>query len=99
MSYLYCLIVVKTCPHLTAPKDGHMKCYHPDFGTEYENNEEKLPVDTICEFECKNGKMLTGSRQRSCIPLAQWDGLRTICKRNYINKTFCGIKNHSVFLI
>lgn len=74
---------MKTCVRPSTPKDGRMKCFHPDLGKNYGSNEERLPVDTVCGFKCGNGRMLTGSRQRTCIPLAQWDGLRTICKRNY----------------
>lgn len=86
MSFLF---LVKTCTRPPTPKDGRMKCFHPDLGIVYDGNEDRLPVDTVCEFKCGNGRILTGSRQRTCIPLAQWDGLRTICKRNKrINKIY-----------
>lgn len=73
---------MKTCARLPTPKDGRMKCFHPDLNQSYVGNEERLPVDTKCAFKCGNGKIVTGSRQRTCIPLAEWDGLRTICKSN-----------------
>lgn len=74
-------ILVKTCNKLPIPKHGMMKCEQSDLGAVYDNSEANLPVDTVCNFECKNGTLQIGSKQRVCLPIAQWDGLRTICKR------------------
>nr|XP_023016002.1 sushi, von Willebrand factor type A, EGF and pentraxin domain-containing protein 1-like [Leptinotarsa decemlineata] len=71
---------IRTCNRLELPKDGKMKCVHPDIGKEYDNETKKLPVDTVCSFKCPEGKMLIGSKRRTCLPIARWDGLRTLCK-------------------
>ncbi|KAJ8940400.1 hypothetical protein NQ318_009329 [Aromia moschata] len=71
---------VKVCSPLPTPKYGSVKCAHPDLGTEFGKSDKNLPVDTVCNFECGKGKILIGSAQRTCLPLARWDGLRTTCK-------------------
>ncbi|CAG9762396.1 unnamed protein product [Ceutorhynchus assimilis] len=71
---------VKTCNKLATPKYGSVKCEQTDLGVVYEKTEKKLPVDTVCNFTCEKGNSLIGSTQRTCLPIAQWDGLRTICK-------------------
>lgn len=72
---------VRTCPKLTAPEFGSMNCSNSDLGVaRYNDSESDLPVDTVCLFACQRGKTLTGSYQRTCLPLARWDGLKTSCK-------------------
>lgn len=58
-----------------------MNCSHSDI--DIEPDALNLPVDTTCVFECDHGNNRIGSYQRTCLPLAQWDGLRTLCKRNF----------------
>lgn len=79
----YFFLLVKTCASLPIPDGGQMNCFHPDLGLNYDGSEKMLPVDSVCAFNCKNGTKLTGSKLRTCLPLAKWDGLRTTCKRNY----------------
>lgn len=62
-----------------------MSCVHADLGITYNSSINELPVDTVCTFTCGKGRTLVGSRQRTCLPLARWDGLRTSCKRNKKN--------------
>lgn len=75
--------IVKTCDQLKPPQYGSLSCKHTDLDKIYES-EESLPVDTICTFNCAKGKTLVGSSQRTCLPLAQWDGLKTSCKRKFV---------------
>jgi hypothetical protein len=72
---------VKTCTKLIPPAYGSMICSHSDLGITYNDTEQNLPVDTVCTFKCQDGKTLIGSSQRTCLPLARWDGLKTSCKR------------------
>lgn len=72
---------VKTCLPLPSPLHGKITCSHSDLGILYNETEASLPVDTMCTFKCEHGRVLTGSPQRTCLPIAQWDGLRTSCKR------------------
>ncbi|CAH1159654.1 unnamed protein product [Phaedon cochleariae] len=71
---------IRTCNRLEIPKDGKMTCSHPDLGEKYDNTQKKFPVDAVCTFGCPEGKILIGSKQRTCLPIARWDGLRTLCK-------------------
>lgn len=73
------LFLVKTCSKLPAPLYGKINCEHPDLGKTFED-EDDLPVDSICNFSCDSGRSLVGSSVRTCLPLAQWDGLKTSCK-------------------
>ncbi|XP_060530297.1 sushi, von Willebrand factor type A, EGF and pentraxin domain-containing protein 1-like isoform X2 [Cylas formicarius] len=77
---------VKTCSRPAAPKNGHMTCEHADLNITYDGEEKYLPVDTICNFGCEDGRVLIGSAQRTCLPIAQWDGLRSTCKQIKCNK-------------
>jgi hypothetical protein len=61
---------VKACPAPKAPKNGAVTCSNDDY-----------IIDTECDFSCLPGYTLVGSRHRSCLPLARWDGLHTTCKR------------------
>ncbi|XP_017779989.1 PREDICTED: sushi, von Willebrand factor type A, EGF and pentraxin domain-containing protein 1-like [Nicrophorus vespilloides] len=76
---------VKTCNKLQAPPHGSMYCKHSDLGEDF-TAESKLPVDTVCSFACERGRTLTGSVQRTCLPLARWDGLKTACKQIKCNR-------------
>ncbi|KAL1489564.1 hypothetical protein ABEB36_013517 [Hypothenemus hampei] len=71
---------VKTCAKLSVPKHGSIKCEQTDLKVVYNKNEKNLPVDAICSFKCQKGTFLIGSAQRTCLPITQWDGLRTLCK-------------------
>lgn len=75
--------LVKTCNTFLAPEFGSVKCEHPDLGIVYDETEKNLPVDAVCNFECEKGYLLIGSTERTCLPIARWDGLRTLCKRKY----------------
>lgn len=77
---------MKTCPQLSVPKFGKIKCRHEDLDVEYNRSYKKLPVDTVCSFECEKGRFLVGSKKRTCLPLSTWDGLKTTCKGNYCTK-------------
>nr|XP_022902897.1 sushi, von Willebrand factor type A, EGF and pentraxin domain-containing protein 1-like isoform X2 [Onthophagus taurus] len=77
--------LVKTCEALQTPLHGNMTCKHQELETTY-TNEPKLPVDTVCSFSCDQGRTLLGSKQRTCLPLAHWDGLKTSCKLVKCNK-------------
>lgn len=39
---------------------------------------------TICTSRCEPGYSLVGTRDRKCLPIAQWDGLSASCIREYI---------------
>lgn len=78
---------VKTCDRPKAPQFGSVTCKHDDLDIVYES-EENLPVDTICTFTCDKGRTLIGSSERTCLPLAQWDGLKASCKRK-TNEVIC----------
>ncbi|KAI4463058.1 complement component-related sushi domain-containing [Holotrichia oblita] len=76
---------IKSCEALTPPSHGTMTCQHSDLDETY-TNEPEFPVDTVCSFACERGRTLVGSRQRTCLPLAHWDGLKTSCKQVKCNK-------------
>ncbi|KAK7501166.1 hypothetical protein BaRGS_00007651, partial [Batillaria attramentaria] len=61
--------VLKTCPALPAPKNGHMVCTTDDF---------RYP--TVCRFTCQAGYQLLGSRKRSCLAIAFWTGIAARCR-------------------
>ncbi|KAK4887668.1 hypothetical protein RN001_003939 [Aquatica leii] len=77
---------VKTCKSLPTPAHGSISCAHADLGTKYKNSEPDMPVDTVCSFSCNKGYSLIGSAHRTCLPLAQWDGLKVSCKQIKCNK-------------
>ncbi|KAK5644039.1 hypothetical protein RI129_007884 [Pyrocoelia pectoralis] len=77
---------VKTCSALSAPSHGFISCEHSDLGITYSKSDDQLPVDTVCDFSCETGRTLIGSSQRTCLPLAQWDGLKASCKVIKCNK-------------
>ncbi|CAN8028078.1 unnamed protein product [Ixodes persulcatus] len=59
----------KKCQTLGAPFHGSIKC-----------STEAFDFETVCEFECQRGYVLIGSRKRSCLSIALWDGLPTLCR-------------------
>lgn len=76
------------CPNPEMPYNGDMKCsLAPSVSNDLlDPASEDLKsllyaVDTECQFTCRPGYLLIGSRRRICLPLARWDGLRTVCKR------------------
>ncbi|XP_045479696.1 sushi, von Willebrand factor type A, EGF and pentraxin domain-containing protein 1-like [Harmonia axyridis] len=71
---------VRMCDKLTIPQFGLMSCVHSDLGITFKNNQTTYPVDTVCSFKCEKGKIFIGSRHRTCLPLAKWNGLRAMCR-------------------
>ncbi|KAK7100185.1 sushi, von Willebrand factor type A, EGF and pentraxin domain-containing protein 1-like isoform X2 [Littorina saxatilis] len=63
------LCVLRTCPALPSPKNGHMVCTTDDF---------RFP--TVCRFTCQAGYQLLGSRKRSCLAIAFWTGIAARCR-------------------
>ncbi|XP_055886163.1 sushi, von Willebrand factor type A, EGF and pentraxin domain-containing protein 1-like [Biomphalaria glabrata] len=61
--------IMKTCPSLPSPKNGHMICSSDDFS-----------YSTVCRFTCNAGYQLVGSRKRTCLAIAYWTGIATICR-------------------
>ncbi|KAJ1524769.1 hypothetical protein ONE63_009646 [Megalurothrips usitatus] len=85
--------IVKMCPDPEVPINGDVKCsLEPSVSndlldTELDDTKDlvrQYAVDTECQFSCKPGHILIGSRRRHCLPLARWDGLRTGCKRRFL---------------
>lgn len=81
---------VKMCPNPDVPLNGDIKCsLEPSVSNDLldpimEEDTRALvrlyAVDTECQFSCHLGHILVGSRRRICLPLARWDGLRSVCK-------------------
>lgn len=74
---------VKTCTKPPVPLKGKvLECVNKDLDTKYEGSRlpDNMPVDTECTFGCGDGHSVTGSTLRTCLPVAQWDGLKTTCK-------------------
>ncbi|CAH1105370.1 unnamed protein product [Psylliodes chrysocephalus] len=71
---------IKTCGPLEGPKRGKLECFQPDLRRKFKNVTTILPVDTICKFTCNEGYILSGSKERTCLPIARWSGLKTLCK-------------------
>ncbi|XP_057660658.1 sushi, von Willebrand factor type A, EGF and pentraxin domain-containing protein 1-like isoform X1 [Diorhabda carinulata] len=71
---------IKTCNQLDIPKGGKMQCFQTDTQKEFNQNMTELPVDTSCKFSCDEGHILTGSKERICLPISRWSGLRTLCR-------------------
>ncbi|CAL4065422.1 unnamed protein product, partial [Meganyctiphanes norvegica] len=61
--------VMQSCPILKNPKYGTMLC-----------SQNTPTMDTECHFACDPGYQLVGSKRRTCLPVAMWDGLRAYCK-------------------
>ncbi|XP_065290015.1 sushi, von Willebrand factor type A, EGF and pentraxin domain-containing protein 1-like [Dermacentor albipictus] len=59
----------KKCSPLEAPLHGSMSC-----------SSDSFDFDTTCEFECQRGYALIGSRKRTCLSIALWDGLPALCR-------------------
>ena len=77
------------CPDPDVPLNGNVKCSlelpvsNDPLDPITEHSGDLVPlytVDTECKFSCHPGFILIGSRRRNCLPLARWDGLRTVCK-------------------
>lgn len=89
--FIYLYVTVKMCPDPVAPTNGNVKCFHePSISNDLLNTTDNFTthvhhytVDTECQFSCNPGHILIGSRRRICLPLARWDGLRTVCKRMF----------------
>jgi len=62
-------IVVKRCPRLVAPPNGHMSCTKDDFS-----------YDTQCHFTCNPGYKLVGSKSQACLAIAAWSGIPPKCR-------------------
>lgn len=61
--------LVKKCPKLMAPQNGNINCTTNTF-----------TFETVCHFDCDHGFQIQGSRKRSCLAIALWDGLPVVCK-------------------
>lgn len=75
--------VIKMCARPPIPQFGNVtECVNKDLDDTYDGSDlpDDMPVDTECSFSCQTGHALTGSPSRTCLPVAQWDGLRTTCK-------------------
>lgn len=72
---------MRTCGKLSTPIFGSITCIQSDLGITYNENQTTFPVDTVCSFKCDKGKIFIGSRHRTCLPLAKWNGLRAMCRR------------------
>ncbi|KAL3252368.1 hypothetical protein MRX96_017686 [Rhipicephalus microplus] len=59
----------KKCSPLESPLHGSMSC-----------SSDSFDFDTTCEFECQRGYALIGSRKRTCLSIALWDGLPVLCR-------------------
>ncbi|XP_018333054.1 sushi, von Willebrand factor type A, EGF and pentraxin domain-containing protein 1-like [Agrilus planipennis] len=77
---------VKTCPLLLPPAEGIIKCFNAGVGILQNVSGTRFPVDSTCKFECKKGRLLIGTPLRTCLPIAEWDGLPTTCKKVSCNK-------------
>ncbi|XP_076046526.1 sushi, von Willebrand factor type A, EGF and pentraxin domain-containing protein 1-like [Oratosquilla oratoria] len=64
--------VMKSCPALKSPKNGVMVC-----------TRQASIMDTECHFACDPGYLLVGSKMRTCLPVAMWDGIPAYCKPIY----------------
>ncbi|GAB6029547.1 hypothetical protein CHUAL_005296 [Chamberlinius hualienensis] len=60
---------IKHCPPLKIPKNGAMACDSQDF-----------EFQTRCNFSCESGYNLIGSKTRSCLAIASWDGIAVHCR-------------------
>ena len=63
------LYVVKICPRLSAPPNGHMSCTKEDFS-----------YNTQCHFACNPGYRLVGSKSQACLAFAAWSGIPPKCR-------------------
>ncbi|XP_045583570.2 sushi, von Willebrand factor type A, EGF and pentraxin domain-containing protein 1 isoform X3 [Procambarus clarkii] len=61
--------VMKSCPKLKPTEHGTMVCSQP-----------RPTMDTECHFACDPGYQLVGSKMRTCLPVAMWDGISAYCK-------------------
>ncbi|XP_071546933.1 sushi, von Willebrand factor type A, EGF and pentraxin domain-containing protein 1-like isoform X1 [Panulirus ornatus] len=61
--------VMKSCPELKPTAHGTMVCSQP-----------QPTMDTECHFACDPGYQLVGSKMRTCLPVAMWDGIPAYCK-------------------
>ncbi|KAK8726504.1 hypothetical protein OTU49_010282 [Cherax quadricarinatus] len=61
--------VMKSCPKLQPMEHGTMVC-----------SQTHLTMDTECHFTCDPGYQLVGSKTRTCLPVAMWDGISAYCK-------------------
>lgn len=68
---------VKSCLELNAPASGTVEC-----------SQERPTIDTECTFTCDPGFQLVGSRVRTCLPVAMWDGIPAYCKREALSFVF-----------
>ena len=67
------LFSLVSCPSLTDPSNGVIKCSLGDDGVpSYEDT---------CSYTCNTGYELTGSDTRSCQSNRRWSGSDGVCKR------------------
>ncbi|CAH1773674.1 unnamed protein product, partial [Owenia fusiformis] len=60
---------VKTCKPLKKPKNGELMCDKDDFS-----------FGTTCHIRCIKGYKLIGSKQRRCIGIGMWNGIKAKCR-------------------
>ncbi|KAG7158260.1 Sushi, von Willebrand factor type A, EGF and pentraxin domain-containing protein 1-like 3 [Homarus americanus] len=60
---------MKSCPELQPTEHGTMVC-----------SQSRPTMDTECHFACDPGFQLVGSKTRTCLPVAMWDGIPAYCK-------------------
>ncbi|KAG0721268.1 Sushi, von Willebrand factor type A, EGF and pentraxin domain-containing protein 1 [Chionoecetes opilio] len=60
---------VKSCQELHGLANGTLQC-----------SQQRSTIDTECTFVCDPGFQLVGSRTRTCLPVAMWDGIPAYCK-------------------
>ena len=70
------VLIVPTCPPLTAPDNGDIDC---SLGGDTDAN----PGDT-CTFTCDDGYELGGSTSRTCGDDGSWSGTDTTCIRGIV---------------
>ena len=61
-------ITAQPCPTLMMPPNGNISC------------DGAQATGTICTFECKEGYIISGSSERTCLPTNEWSGNVTSCE-------------------
>ncbi|XP_076348051.1 sushi, von Willebrand factor type A, EGF and pentraxin domain-containing protein 1-like [Tachypleus tridentatus] len=60
---------MKTCSPLSVPRHGSVVC-----------TTDSYVFETKCHFRCDPGYKLVGSKVRTCLAIALWDGLPALCR-------------------
>ncbi|XP_023234729.1 sushi, von Willebrand factor type A, EGF and pentraxin domain-containing protein 1-like [Centruroides sculpturatus] len=67
--FIILILLVKACPPLNKPRHGSISC-----------TTENFVFETECHFSCDPGYTLVGSKERTCLAIALWDGLPALCR-------------------